>query len=131
MDVGGVQSGFASVPARPSRSGADQTDTRSIRVVVDFPDGRKELVDVFVREEVGCPVRTVQHADFPLVRDARGNAAFSRSSDALKSDVKHITRKQRTTAMPAELPKNESAAAAQIGRYNEAAADCQIGASSR
>ena len=55
MDVGGVQSGFAAVLARPGGVRADQPHPGPVGVVVNLPRRGEERVDILLREEIGAP----------------------------------------------------------------------------
>ncbi len=68
VDVGGVQAGFAAVLARPLRASGRSGARRCGRnCSAPSSRGRKNVVDVRWREEIGRAVRAVEHADLPVV----------------------------------------------------------------
>ena len=77
VNVGRMQSRFAAVAARPGGLRADQPHAGAARVVVHFPFGVEERVDVFGREEVRRAVRAVGDTDLP--RSARSSGARASS----------------------------------------------------
>ncbi len=73
VQVGRMESRLATVGARPFRLRADEADSGSRRVVVDFPFGGEEGVDVLIEEEIGRAVRAVENSDFPIVSKEGGS----------------------------------------------------------
>ncbi len=71
VDVAWMETGFAAVAASPLRFGTDEADAGGIGIVVHFPIGAEEHVDVLGREEVRRAVGTVEHADVPTMRHGR------------------------------------------------------------
>ncbi len=71
VDVAWMETRFAAVAAGPLRFGADEADAGGIGIVVHFPIGAEEHLDVLGREEVRCAVGAVEHANVPTMRHGR------------------------------------------------------------
>src|SRR6187431_1599182 len=94
---------LASVRAGPFRFRSDEADAGAGGVVVDFPSGGEEAVDVFVEEEVGRAVRSVEHADFPIA--GVGDGRRKRKADGnvrVTPDTDHIAGEKRAAAVATE-----------------------------
>ena len=71
VNVRGMQSGLAAVLARPFWLRSDQANACARGIVMNFPIGREEDLDVFLREKVRSAMRAVEDADFPAIFVAR------------------------------------------------------------
>ena len=130
VDVGRMQPGLAAVLPRPFRLGADQAHTGAAGVVMHFPFGGKEGLDVGWRKEIRCAMRTVQHADLPLLairRDQICRQCAMCPGRRFHAEVQHIAGAQRAPAVTAELAQREGGFAAKIIRHIETACHGQIG----
>jgi hypothetical protein len=67
VEVGRMETGLAAVATRPFRFRADQADAGAGGVVMHFPCGGEEGGDVFVEEEIGRGVGSVENADLPVI----------------------------------------------------------------
>src|ERR1700732_4196169 len=65
MDIRWMQASFAAVGSSPIRLRPDQSDARSIGVIVNFPFGGKKRVDIFGLKKVGSSMRPVQDSELP------------------------------------------------------------------
>ncbi len=136
VDVGGMQAGLAAVAPCPLRLRPDQAHPRAAGVVVHLPGRGEEGVDVGRGEEVGRAVRAVQHGDVPLAAFGdvlRHGTCIQRQGGehrGLVAQVQHVARAQRASGVAAELAQREGGAAAEVGRYIDAATHCQVAAAS-
>ncbi len=132
VNIGRMQSCLAAVGARPGGLGADQAHAGATGVVVHFPVGREERIDVGVREEVRSAVRSVGHRDLPVVRVVRPIARRDRVAateiQAGSIQAQHVARAQRPAAVSAELSEREGGAAAEVLGNVESAAHRKTGA---
>jgi hypothetical protein len=135
VDVGGMQAGLTAIGSRPARLRTDQPHAGATRVVVHFPGGGVERLDVPGREEVGRAMRSIIHADRPVVAvcgtSGRRNGLTTFHSETGAVQSQYITGTQGAPAMAAELSQRERGARAQVLRHVEAAADGEIGALAR
>ncbi len=105
VDVGGVQPRLAPVPPRPLRLWPDQPHARAVGVVVHAPVGAQHHGDVLGREEVRRPVRSVEHANGPRLRQRGPERRVERRLRAAAVEMRqaqHIAGRQRPPGMPPE-----------------------------
>ena len=97
-----------------------------------LPIGGEERADIVRREKIRRAVRTVEHADLPIMREARlqfdGESGRLRIGGGFLADMQHVAGAERAPAMTAKLAERESRAAAEIFRHVDAAAHGDIGA---
>ena len=120
-----MQPRFAAVLARPGGLRPDQPHSCPVRIVVHLPRRGEEHLDVFVREEIGRPMRPVDHADLPLVRVLSGTGLLACLARRL-AQMQHVAGAQHTAGVAAEAPQDESALAAEIFGHLDAASDREI-----
>ena len=65
VNIRRMQSRFAAVSARPSRTRSDQTHAGARGIIMDFVIGLKDRIDIFRRKKLRRAVRSIQHADAP------------------------------------------------------------------
>jgi hypothetical protein len=127
-----MKAGLAAVLPRPSWTRTDETDTRSIGVVVDLPRSSEELFDIFIGEEIGCAMRTIENADLPFMRVPRhqriGQREWRNRQVVTVEPSNHVAGAERASAVPAEFSENESRTAVEIFRHIDPAANGDIGA---
>ena len=102
-----------------SRLRADQAHAGAAGVVVHFPVGGEEGVDVAGREEVGCAMRAVEHADVPVSAVGRNRpSAWQRQRPRCRmpgaARCSTSPARRCAPAVAAELAQREGAAAAQV-----------------
>src|SRR6478736_667377 len=110
-----MKPGLTSIFARPARLWTDQANAGAVGVVVDLPSRGEEHFDVFVREEIGSTVRSVDYADLPLAAVLRCSCFCQRScfGDRCFLEVEDVSGAKNATR-PAEFAKYESGAATEI-----------------
>src|SRR5258708_27502685 len=82
VNVGGMQAGFTAVFPCPDWPRPDETNPRTVGVMVDFPRGREKHFDVAGREKIGFAMRAVQDADFPFRCISRDKLGMCFSCDS-------------------------------------------------
>ncbi len=71
VDVRWMQSRLAAILARPLRLGPHQANAGAVRLVVDTPIGAEQHLDIVSSEELRRRVRTIEHADLPMLGHRR------------------------------------------------------------
>ena len=123
-----MKAGFSAVGASPLRLGADKPYTRTVGVVVDLPRRRKECIDVGGSEKVGRAVRSVEHADIPIVGEFGDGTGGMWLGFREIPNMQSVARAKHAASMAAELAEDEGGTRAKVFRHVEASADCDIGA---
>ena len=88
---------------------------------MNFPIGRKERLDILLREKVRSAMRAVKDANFPAIFVGWRVLELSESSGELRlCQLQDVTGAKNPSSVAAELPKCERRLTAQI------VAECQI-----
>src|SRR3990167_10136250 len=121
MNIGRVHAGLAAIGARPLRLRAYQTNAGTAGVVMYFPLGGEEGVNVLRREKIRRAVRAVNDVQLPFIADGRlqvpGNSGWRRvdvNVPQWRCKMQHIAGAQCAAAVATELSQREGGFGTQI-----------------
>ena len=133
MDVGWMQSGFATIATGEARLGPDQPHTSPVAVVVHLVGMAVKRGHVVASEEFRRSMRPLEHAELPRPRAHRAQRLGQRRPTDCKllpanrtGQRYEISHRQAASGMASEIPQIEGRLAAQIGRYRQAPTDGEI-----
>src|SRR5204863_6725391 len=120
---------LAAVGTRPIGLRPDQTNPRAVGVIVNFPRGGKEHLNIGESEKIGRTVRAIENPDLPLVAVKRNHFRRRLTGEMRRVALgkpENIPYTQRSPCMSAKSAQDKGTAAVKILRNIDAACHRQV-----